>query len=38
MIEVTKSYIYDGDLVPDPDLSVTDGVIEGAYTSPVLVE
>jgi hypothetical protein len=37
-IEVAKSYIYDGDLLPDPDLSVTDGVIEGAYTSPVLVE
>jgi hypothetical protein len=37
-IKVKKSYLYDGDLLPNPDLSQTDGVIEGAYTSPVLVE
>ena len=33
-----KSYDYHGELRPNPDLSSTTGYIEGAYTSPVLVE
>jgi hypothetical protein len=37
-VEIQKSFTYDGLLRPNRDLSVTDGVIEGAYTSPVLVE
>lgn len=37
-VEIQKSYTYDGLLRPNRDLSITDGVIEGAYTSPVLVE
>lgn len=35
---VSRSFIYDDGLVPQPDLSVTTGVIENAFTSPVLVE
>jgi Flp pilus assembly protein TadG len=37
-IDVAKSYIYDGDLRPHPDLSNTTDVIENAYTTPVLVK
>lgn len=37
-ITVQKSFVYDGKLSPNPDLSDTSGVIEGAYTTPVLVE
>jgi hypothetical protein len=37
-VEVTKSYMYDGDLYPQSDLSNDADVIEGAYTSPVLLE
>ncbi|MDG2015267.1 MAG: pilus assembly protein TadG-related protein, partial [Pirellulaceae bacterium] len=37
-ILVRKSYIYDGDLRPSPDLSDTTNIIEAAYTSPVLVQ
>ena len=35
---IQKSYDYFGKLYPMPDLSSTTGYIEGAYTSPVLVE
>ena len=37
-VEIQKAYTFDGVLRPNRDLSVTEGVIEGAYTSPVLVE
>jgi hypothetical protein len=37
-VNVKKSFTYDGELRPQPDLSNTVGVIEGAFTSPVLVE
>ena len=37
-VEIQKSYTFNGLLRPNRDLSITDGVIEGAYTSPVLVE
>ena len=37
-VNIKKSFMYDGLLKPNPDLSVTGGVIEGAYTSPTLVE
>ena len=37
-VEIQKSYTFNGFLRPNRDLSVTEGVIEGAYTSPVLVE
>ena len=37
-ITLSKAYIYDGYLRPQTDLSNTDGIIEAAYTSPVLVE
>ena len=37
-VSIKKSYTYSGFLRPNRDLSVTEGVIEGAYTSPVLVE
>ena len=33
-----KSFLYDPFLKPQRDLSITDGVIEGAFTSPVLVQ
>jgi Flp pilus assembly protein TadG len=36
-VTIQKSYTYDQNLRPQPDLSNTTGVIEGAYTSPVLV-
>jgi hypothetical protein len=37
-VEIKKSFTYDGLLRPTRDLSISDGVIDGAYTSPVLVE
>lgn len=37
-IEVRKSYTYDRHLLPVKDLRNTTDVIEGAYTSPVLVQ
>ena len=37
-VEVRKSYIYDAKLFPVKDLSDLSSVIEGAYTSPVLVQ
>lgn len=36
-VRISKSYTYDGKLRPQPDLSNTSAIIEGAYTSPVLV-
>jgi hypothetical protein len=37
-VNIQKSFMYDGLLKPNPDLSVTEGVIEGAFTTPALVE
>ncbi len=37
-VNIEKSFMYDGLLKPNPDLSVTGGVIEGAYTTPALVQ
>jgi hypothetical protein len=37
-VEIRKSYTYDGVLKPQRDLSITTGVIEGAFTIPALVE
>lgn len=37
-VKVKKSYMYDAHMSPQPDLSNTSGVIEGVFTSPVLVE
>jgi hypothetical protein len=37
-VRIKKSFAYDGLLKPQRDLSITDGVIEGAFTSPVLVQ
>jgi hypothetical protein len=37
-VNVQKSYVYDGDLRPHPTLNNFDNRIEGAFTSPVLVE
>jgi hypothetical protein len=37
-VNIKKSFLYDGLLKPNPDLSVTEGVIEGAFTAPALVE
>lgn len=37
-VKIQKSHTYDGTLRPNRDLSVTEGVIEGAFTSPVLVQ
>jgi hypothetical protein len=37
-VRIKKSFMYDGLLKPQRDLSITDGVIEGAFTSPVLVQ
>jgi hypothetical protein len=37
-VQIRKSYAYMGVLKPQPDLSVTTGVIEGAYTTPALVQ
>lgn len=37
-VQVRKSFRYDGHLEPVRDLSDTTNVIEGAFTSPVLVE
>lgn len=37
-ITIAKSYDYHGELLPNPDLSSTDWHVEGAFTSPVLVE
>jgi hypothetical protein len=37
-VEIRKSYTYDSDLRPNPDLGDTTDVIEAAFTSPVLVQ
>ena len=37
-ITVRKSFLYDANLLPQTDLSKVSDVIEGAFTSPVLVE
>lgn len=37
-IMIEKSYSYDGHLTPQSDLSNTGGVIQGAYTTPALVQ
>jgi hypothetical protein len=37
-LTIRKSYTYDSDLRPNVDLSDTAGVIQAAYTSPVLVQ
>jgi len=37
-LEIAKGYLYDADLRPPPDLSEDFDVIEGAFTSPVLLE
>ena len=37
-LTIARSYDYHGELRPDPDLSSTTVYIEGAFTSPVLVE
>ena len=37
-VRIQKSFTYDGILKPQPDLSITTGVIEGAFTTPALVE
>ena len=37
-IEVRRSFTYDQNLLPNPDLSDTSNSIEGAFTSPVLVQ
>ena len=37
-VTIAKWYDYHGELSPNPDLSSTTEYIEGAYTSPVLVE
>lgn len=37
-IQIKKSYMYDGDLRPHPELSNTGDIIERAYTTPVLVK
>ena len=37
-INIQKTYAYLGSLTPQPDLSIDAGMMEGAFTSPVLVE
>ena len=37
-VNIKKATTYDGLLKPNPDLADTEGAIEGAYTSPALVE
>lgn len=37
-VKVTKAYLYDGMLTPSNDLSVVESAIEGAFSTPVLVE
>ena len=37
-VNVQKSYLYDGKLIANPDLSDTTNVIDGAFTFPVLVQ
>jgi hypothetical protein len=37
-VRIMKSHLYDGALTPNRDLSDTEGTIEGAYTTPALVE
>ncbi len=37
-VTIAKSYAYQGELRPQPSLSNTTGTVEGAFTSPVLVE
>ncbi len=36
-VKIRKSFIYDGDLRPQSDLSNTTDVIDAAYTTPILV-
>ena len=37
-VNIQKAYLYDGMLTPNRDLSETEGIITGAYTTPTLVE
>jgi hypothetical protein len=37
-VTIQKSYDYQGDLQPHANLGNTTGIVEGAYTAPVLVE
>jgi Flp pilus assembly protein TadG len=37
-VTVRRSYMYDGALKPQTDLSTTSGTIEGAFTAPALIE
>lgn len=37
-VTIAKSYAYEGELRPNPNLSSTSASIEGAYTSPMLVQ
>jgi hypothetical protein len=37
-VNISRSYAYDGYLRPQSDLSNTEGVVQGAFTSPVLVD
>ncbi len=37
-VQIRKTYMYDGDLRPNNDLSDTSNSIDGAFTSPVLVQ
>ncbi len=37
-LEISEAFLYDGLLRPGPNLSVEEGVIVGAYTSPILVD
>ena len=38
LLQVRKSYMYDGDLRPNSDLSDQSNSIESAFTSPILVQ
>lgn len=37
-VQIKKSFLYDGVLRPNRDLSKTEDVIEGAYSTPVLIQ
>lgn len=37
-VRVTRGYMYDKDILPNPDLSDTNNIMEAVYTSPALVE
>ena len=37
-VHVEKSYLYDKDIRPNPDISDDSNVIAGVYTSPVLIQ